>query len=118
MFEGWPGERKCSLVNALDGGLVHDKTMERSFLTSFPSQEFIVEVNIKRMIVPGAGFEPAKQYAEELESTPFDHSGTPASWFGLMPSLLDYSSREVSVSSCGRGGGRVPKTMRRIFARW
>lgn len=29
--------------------------------------------------VPGAGFEPAKHYAEELESTPFDHSGTPAS---------------------------------------
>ena len=28
--------------------------------------------------MPGAGFEPAKQYAEELESTPFDHSGTPA----------------------------------------
>ena len=31
-----------------------------------------------RKIVPGAGFEPAKHYAEDLESTPFDRSGTPA----------------------------------------
>ncbi len=30
------------------------------------------------MGVPGAGFEPAKLYAEDLESTPFDRSGTPA----------------------------------------
>ncbi len=29
-------------------------------------------------MVPGAGFEPAKLYAEDLESTPFDRSGTPA----------------------------------------
>ena len=28
--------------------------------------------------MPGAGFEPAKLYAEDLESTPFDRSGTPA----------------------------------------
>ena len=35
--------------------------------------------SIRGLEVPGAGFEPAKQYAEELESTPFDHSGTPAS---------------------------------------
>ena len=27
-------------------------------------------------MVPGAGFEPAKHYAEDLESTPFDRSGT------------------------------------------
>ena len=33
----------------------------------------------ERDLMPGAGFEPAKQYAEELESNPFDHSGTPAS---------------------------------------
>ena len=25
-----------------------------------------------------AGFEPAKRYAEDLEPSPFDHSGTPA----------------------------------------
>ncbi len=25
-----------------------------------------------------AGFEPAKHYAEDLEPSPFDHSGTPA----------------------------------------
>ena len=31
-----------------------------------------------RKMVPGAGFEPAKHYAEDLESTPFDRSGTPA----------------------------------------
>ena len=30
------------------------------------------------MEMPGAGFEPAKLYAEDLESTPFDRSGTPA----------------------------------------
>ena len=42
--------------------------------------------------VPGAGFEPAKHYAEELESTPFDHSGTPASWLAVNTSLLDYCS--------------------------
>ena len=29
-------------------------------------------------VVPGAGFEPAKHYAEDLESTPFDRTGTPA----------------------------------------
>ena len=114
MFEGWPGERKRSLVNALYGGLVHGKTMERSFLTTFPSQEFTVEVNIKRMIVPGAGFEPAKQYAEELESTPFDHSGTPATVFSVRPVLLDYSSCGMSTISNGFGGGRRSETMRRI----
>ena len=41
--------------------------------------------------MPGAGFEPAKQYAEELESTPFDHSGTPASIGSLRTVLLDLS---------------------------
>ena len=29
-------------------------------------------------MVQAAGFEPAKHYAEDLESSPFDHSGTPA----------------------------------------
>ena len=33
---------------------------------------------ICEIVVPGAGFEPAKHYAEDLESTPFDRSGTPA----------------------------------------
>ena len=42
--------------------------------------------------MPGAGFEPAKHYAEELESTPFDHSGTPALCLGVRHGLLDYSS--------------------------
>ena len=37
-----------------------------------------MEVANGRLLVPGTGFEPAKHYAEELESTPFDHSGTPA----------------------------------------
>ena len=27
-----------------------------------------------------AGFEPAKHYAEDLEPSPFDHSGTPAQY--------------------------------------
>ena len=38
-----------------------------------------------RKIVPGAGFEPAKHYAEDLESTPFDRSGTPAR---MLPSMV------------------------------
>tara|TARA_B100000085_G_scaffold45154_3_gene38336 strand:- start:667 stop:780 length:114 start_codon:yes stop_codon:yes gene_type:complete len=29
-------------------------------------------------MVQAAGFEPAKLYAEDLEPSPFDHSGTPA----------------------------------------
>ena len=29
-------------------------------------------------LVQAAGFEPAKHYAEDLEPSPFDHSGTPA----------------------------------------
>ena len=32
----------------------------------------------KRCVVQVAGFEPAKHYTEDLESSPFDHSGTPA----------------------------------------
>ncbi len=38
--------------------------------------------------VPGAGFEPAKHYAEDLESTPFDRSGTPALRFPSMVFFL------------------------------
>ncbi len=46
------------------------------------SEDFLISKDrqtncVKR--VPGAGFEPAKLYAEDLESTPFDRSGTPAS---------------------------------------
>ena len=40
-----------------------------------PKEIFAVGLNG----MPGAGFEPAKLYAEDLESTPFDRSGTPAS---------------------------------------
>ena len=29
-------------------------------------------------LVQGAGFEPAKRLTADLESAPFDHSGTPA----------------------------------------
>ena len=29
-------------------------------------------------VVQGAGFEPAKRLTADLESAPFDHSGTPA----------------------------------------
>ena len=45
-----------------------------------------------RKIVPGAGFEPAKHYAEDLESTPFDRSGTPAYVTRVEHFILDYSS--------------------------
>ena len=68
--------------------------------------------------MPGAGFEPAKQYAEELESTPFDHSGTPASVLPVKPILLDYSSCEMSTMSQGFGGGRRKETTGRIRSKW
>ena len=35
------------------------------------------------MMVQGAGFEPAKHYAQRPERCPFDHSGTPARGFGF-----------------------------------
>ena len=62
-----------------------------------------------RKMVPGAGFEPAKHYAEDLESTPFDRSGTPAyvtawdisfliiplrSWVGFALGFLDLSASD------------------------
>ena len=34
--------------------------------------------NPKVQLVQGAGFEPAKRLTADLESAPFDHSGTPA----------------------------------------
>ena len=43
---------------------------------------------ICEIVVPGAGFEPAKHYAEDLESTPFDRSGTPARMFRSMVFFL------------------------------
>ena len=46
-------------------------------------------------MVPGAGFEPAKHYAEDLESTPFDRSGTPAYVTAVEHFILDYSSSEL-----------------------
>ena len=52
-------------------------------------------------MVPGAGFEPAKHYAEDLESTPFDRSGTPAYVTGVGHFILDYSSSEL-VWFCSR----------------
>ena len=67
--------------------------------------------------MPGAGFEPAKQYAEELESTPFDHSGTPACKMAVRTVLLDYSSCGMSIKSNGTGGGRRRETMRRMRSR-
>ena len=43
---------------------------------------------IYEIVVPGAGFEPAKHYAEDLESTPFDRSGTPARMLRSMALFL------------------------------
>ena len=39
------------------------------------------------MMVQGAGFEPAKHYAQRPERCPFDHSGTPA-----QPSCSSYTT--------------------------
>ena len=47
-----------------------------------PKEIFAVGLNG----MPGAGFEPAKLYAEDLESPPFDRSGPPA--WGLRLDLL------------------------------
>ena len=70
--------------------------------------------------MPGAGFEPAKQYAEELESTPFDHSGTPASvpacdLFFLTIPLAEHSVRRQAVGAaryekghCGHKSAEKP----------
>ena len=78
------GKRKHTLVDALHLGGVHGPTKPRRAITTPPFAERDWQKQRgKRMTgrdsMPGAGFEPAKQYAEELESTPFDHSGTPAS---------------------------------------
>ena len=40
------------------------------------------------MVVQAAGFEPAKHYAEDLEPSPFDHSGTPAVARVALPLLI------------------------------
>jgi hypothetical protein len=61
--------------------------------------------------VPGAGFEPAKLYAEDLESTPFDRSGTPAScwaWDNLFLTIpLELTQLNLSdgvvEGYCGQG---------------
>ena len=58
---------------------------------------------IFEIVVPGAGFEPAKHYAEDLESTPFDRSGTPAlglpsmAFFLTIPLGQHHPNRTVAV---------------------
>ncbi len=63
-----------------------------------------------------AGFEPAKHYAEDLEPSPFDHSGTPATLasrdYLLIPaartSLCSLSDGIIDVSPA-EDGGRVAR---------
>ncbi len=58
---------------------------------------------IYEIVVPGAGFEPAKHYAEDLESTPFDRSGTPArmlrsmAFFLTIPLVLHHPNQQDVV---------------------
>ena len=52
------------------------------------------------MMVQGAGFEPAKHYAQRPERCPFDHSGTPA--IAGRSSML--TSIERPISFVGAGG--------------
>ena len=40
------------------------------------------------ILVQAAGFEPAKRYAEDLEPSPFDHSGTPAEIASVITLLI------------------------------
>ena len=42
------------------------------YMLNFPIGKSIFQ------LVQGAGFEPAKRLTADLESAPFDHSGTPA----------------------------------------
>ncbi len=58
-------------------------------------------------MVQAAGFEPAKHYAEDLEPSPFDHSGTPAGVARIVSLLilallerLQFERRIVQVSPC------------------
>ena len=46
-----------------------------------------------------AGFEPAKRYAEDLEPSPFDHSGTPAP--SRVETWILFSRMMVLVNSHG-----------------
>ena len=53
--------------------------------------------------VPGAGFEPAKLYAEDLESTPFDRSGTPASCWAWDNLFLTIPLESTQPNLSGEG---------------
>ncbi len=56
-------------------------------------------------MVQGAGFEPAKHYAQRPERCPFDHSGTPAS---LNDGLHSTSMQRSNMMSNNDGaGGRI-----------
>ncbi len=55
-------------------------------------------------MVPGAGFEPAKHYAEDLESTPFDRSGTPAR---SLPSMVFFLTIPLHRYPSNQTGGAV-----------
>ena len=54
-------------------------------------------------LVPGAGFEPAKLYAEDLESTPFDRSGTPASCWAWDNLFLTIPLESTQPNLSGEG---------------
>ena len=51
------------------------------------------------MVVQAAGFEPAKHYAEDLEPSPFDHSGTPAQYPKLNTLLIPAARTALYVVS-------------------
>ena len=50
-----------------------------------------------KVLVQGAGFEPAKRYAADLEPAPFDHSGTPAVALGWKVPLVILPHRMNSI---------------------
>ena len=52
-------------------------------------------------MVQGAGFEPAKHYAQRSERCPFDRSGTPAETRGL--ALAFNPASDI----CSGAGGRI-----------
>ena len=52
-------------------------------------------------MVQAAGFEPAKHYAEDLEPSPFDHSGTPALTASRVSLLSSAASEPLRKSADG-----------------
>ena len=63
-------------VKHMEFGITRTKYSLRAWINLHSSFEFHWCLKYLIYMVARAGFEPAKLYAEDLESTPFDRSGT------------------------------------------